>query len=280
VIAGGLSFFALLSASPLFIAIVSLYGLAADPSLVEDQMNHLATILPHDVRLIVADQLRGIVGMSRDSLGLGGMLSIGTALWVASKGTFYLLRSLNTAFGVVETRSIIRVKVLSVLITALLVVVAVVAFALVAILPWVVEIMLGHEGRAATAIELGRWPALGLAMTFTLSLLYRHGPNRGPDARWRWWTPGSAAATVGWLAGSYGLSRFVSSYGKLNETYGSLGAIVVLMTWLYLSAFLVLLGALVDAAPSRRAADLASPKPSGGKAMEQRMTGTSDSKLA
>jgi membrane protein len=247
VIAGGLAFFALLSASPMLIAIVSLYALFADPSLVEDQVNRVATILPHDVRLIVAEQLREIVGLSGNGLGLGGVLSIGVALWIASKGTFYLMRSLNTAFGVMETRSIARVKALSLLITAMLVVGSVVAFALVAVLPWVAGTVLGDAGHARTAVEIGRWPALALAMTLALSLLYRYGPNRGPDARWRWCTLGSAAATLGWLAGSFGFSVYVSSFPKFNETYGSLGAIVVLMTWLYCGAFLVLLGALVDA---------------------------------
>jgi membrane protein len=250
VIAGGLAFFALLSASPMLIAIVSVYGLVADPSLVEDQVNRLAAILPLDVRHIVAEQLRGIVGLSRGSLGLGGTLSIGVALWLASKGTFFLMRSLNTAFGVAETRSIARVKALSVVITALLVVVVVVAFALVAVLPPTLGIVLGPSTHLRAAIELGRWPALAVAMTFVLGLLYRHGPNRRPPPRWRWWTLGSSVATVGWLAGSYGLSFYVSSFTKFNEIYGSLGAIVVLMTWLYWGAFLVLLGALVDVSVS------------------------------
>jgi membrane protein len=251
VIAGGLAFFALLSASPLLITIVSLYGIFSDASVVQDQVNRLAEILPHDIQQIVGEQLREIVGLSGNRLGLGSIISVGAALWVASKGTFFLLRSLNTAFGVVETRSIAKVRAISVLITGMLVVGAVVAFAVVAVLPSVVGIVLGHAahaGYARTAIELGRWPALALAMTLALSLLYRHGPDRGSVERWRWWTPGSATVTVGWLAGSIGFSAYVSSFTKFNETYGSLGAVVVLMTWLYLSAFLVLLGALVDAA--------------------------------
>jgi membrane protein len=250
VVAGGLAFFALLSASPLLIAIVSLYGLIADPLAVEDQINRLATILPPDVQLIVADQLRAIVALSRDGLSIGTVLSVGTALWIASKGTFYLLRSLNNAFGLVETRSIPKVKALSVLITAMLAIGSTIAFALVAVLPPVVAIALGHS-RTASAIELARWPVLALTMTLVLSLLYRYGPNHEPGTRWRWWTPGSAAATIGFLAGSYGFSYYVSSFEKFNETYGSLGAVVVLMTWLYCGAFLVLLGALVDA--TRRA---------------------------
>jgi membrane protein len=155
---------------------------------------------------------------------------------------------MNTMFGVVETRSIPRVKLISILVTALLVTSAVVAFALIAVLPYVLELVFGHKGYSRSAIELGRWPALAITMSLALAFLYRYGPDRGAPVRWRWWTPGSAAATLGWLAGSYAFSVYVSHFATFNETYGSLGALVVLMSWLYLSAFLVLLGALVDAA--------------------------------
>jgi membrane protein len=255
VVAGGLAFFALLSATPLLIAVVSIYGLASDPSLVEVQVNSLAEILPDDIRVIVAEQLRSIVALSPDRLGVGALLSIGGALWLASKGTFYLLRSLNTAFGIVETRSILRVKITSVVVTTLLVASAVLAFGLVAVLPAALVIVFGHVTHVRTAIELGRWPALALTMSLALSLLYRFGPNREAPARWRWWTPGSIAATIGWLAGSYGFSLYVSRFATFNQTYGSLGALVVLMSWLYLSAFLILLGALIDAAPCVQAPD-------------------------
>jgi membrane protein len=255
VIAGGLAFFALLSATPLLMAVVSVYGLVFDPAVVEVQVNGLAEILPHDIRAIVADQLRSVVALSTGSLCVGALLSIGGALWLASKGTFYLLRSMNTVFGVVESRSIARVKVISVLITALLVTSAVVAFGLIAVLPYVLELVFGHRGYARSVIELGRWPALAITMSLALALLYRFGPDRGAPVRWRWWTPGSAAATLGWLAGSYGFSVYASRFATFNETYGSLGALVVLMSWLYLSAFLVLLGALVDAARSEHGRD-------------------------
>ncbi|MCL2449814.1 MAG: YihY/virulence factor BrkB family protein, partial [Polyangiaceae bacterium] len=171
VIAGGLAFFALLSATPLLIAVVSVYGLAFDPAVVEVQVNGLAEILPADIRVIVADQLRSVVALPRDRLSVGALLSIGGALWLASKGTFYLLRSLNAVFGVAETRSIIRVKVISVLFTTLLVTSAVLAFGLVAVLPYVLKLVLGHAGYARTAIELGRWPAVAMTISLALTLL-------------------------------------------------------------------------------------------------------------
>jgi membrane protein len=251
VLAGGLAFFALLSASPLLIAVVSIYGLVCDPSVVEFQVNRLAEILPDDIRAIVADQLRSVVALSRDSLGVGALFGIGGALWLASKSTFYLMRSLDAMFGVVESHSIVRVKTASVVVTTLLVASSVLAFGLVAVLPSVLELVLGHRRHAESAMELGRWPALAIATSLALSFLYRFGPNREAPASWRWWTLGSATATLGWLAGSYGFSFYVSRFATFNETYGSLGAVVVLMSWLYLSAFLVLLGALVDATRSK-----------------------------
>jgi membrane protein len=245
IVAGGVAFFALLSGTPLLLAVVSIYGLVSDPEKVEQQVNHVGKLLPHDARALVAEQLDEIVAVSSGELGLGAILSIVGALYVGSKGTFYLFRSLNLAYGERETRGLVRVKVTAILFTVLFILVAVIAIGAVAVLPAVLGLF-GVGRHAERLIELGRWPALAVAVMIGLELVYRFGPDRKAP-RWHWLTIGSVTATSGWLASSYLFSLYVAHFGTFNETYGSLGTVVVLMVWLYLSASLLLVGALINA---------------------------------
>ena len=184
----------------------------------------------------VAEQLDEIVAVSSGQLGLGAILSIVGALYVGSKGTFYLFRSLNLAYGERETRGLVKVKVTAILFTVLFILAAVIAIGAVAVLPAVLGLF-GVGQHAERLIELGRWPALAVAVMIGLELVYRFGPDRKAP-RWHWLTIGSVTATSGWLARSYLFSLYVAHFGTFNETYGSLGTVVVLMVWLYLSATL------------------------------------------
>jgi membrane protein len=250
IVAGGVAFFALLAGTPLLIAVVSIYGLVSDPATVEQQVNYLAKILPDDVRALLAQQLNEIVALSPSQLGAGAAISIVGSLWVGSKGTFYLFRSLNVAYGERETRGLVKLSVTAFVFTLLFILGAVIAIGAVAVLPAVLG-LLGLGRHAETLIGVGRWPALAGAVMITLGLLYRFGPDRKAPS-WHWLAIGSITATLGWLALSYLFSLYVARFGAFNETYGSLAAVVVLMVWLYLSASLVLLGALINAALERR----------------------------
>jgi membrane protein len=245
ILAGGVAFFALLSGTPLLIAVVSIYGLISDPATVEAQVNHLAKLLPDDVRALLAEQLDAIVELSPGRLGLGAALSIASALWVGSKGAFYLFRSLNLAYGERETRGLVKVKVTAFVFTLLFIFVSVIAIGVVAVLPAAFG-LLGFGEHAEMLIEFGRWPALAAAVMISLGILYRFGPDRKAPT-WHWLAIGSVTATLGWLALSYLFSLYVAHFDKFNQIYGSLAAVVVLMVWFYLSATLLLLGAMINA---------------------------------
>jgi membrane protein len=245
VVGAGLAFFALLSLFPMLLAVISVYGLVADPSTVEHQLAQLARILPPDVRLLLEQQLHDIVMASPQRLGLGAAASMLGALWAASKAVTYLFMSLNVAYGERETRHPIRLKATAVAFTVGFVLFVVTAIGLVAVLPAIAG-MLGLGPHIETLINLARWPVLALAGMFGLAVIYRFGPDRR-DAKWRWVSPGAAFATGAWLLLSALFSFYVSSFGRFNETYGALGTAIVLMLWLFLTCFLALLGAVINA---------------------------------
>jgi membrane protein len=243
IISAGLAFFALLSTTPLLGALVSIYGLVSDPSQVEKQVNALAEVLPHETRQLIADNLKAIVHTSRRSLGLGAGVSVVTTLWAGSKGVFYLLRALNIAAGVQETRGFLPMKVIAFLFTVGTLVLSTLSIALVALLPLALKALgLGTvEGRL---LAYGRWPVLTLGMLMGLELLYRYGPAH--KATWRGFSPGTLVTTAAWIILSLSFSNFVELTGRFKH-YGGMGAGVSLLLWLFLSAFLFLVGAELNA---------------------------------
>jgi membrane protein len=245
VIAAGLGFFALLSIFPLLIAIVSIYGLVADPNAVSAQFMQISGILPPDLRVILEERLQEIVAASSQQLGLGAVLSILAALWASSKVITYLFMSLNVAYGERETRSLIELKATALLFTFGFVVFVVLSIGLVAVVPAVANLF-GVGGLAESALQVGRWPLLAASIVIALASLYRFGPNRR-DAKWQWITPGASVATIAWLGLSAVFSLYVSNFGKVNEIYGSLGSMIVVMLWFFLTCFLILLGAEINA---------------------------------
>jgi membrane protein len=251
--AGGLAFFALLSGAPLLLAVVSIYGLLADPSVLEAEVRHLAEILPSDARALVANELYKIVALSDDRLGIGAVASIAGGVWSGSKGTFFLFRALNLACGETESRRTSVLKLTALAFTLLMIVTVAIILGLVACVPALLG-FIGLDAHAQSLIELGRWPVVAALAVLLLALIYRFGPDhRSP--RFRWISTGSAVAILGWLGCSYLFSLYVAHFGEFNEVYGSLGAFVILMIWLHLSAFLILVGAVIDTKMAARSAN-------------------------
>ena len=244
-LAAGVAFFALIAMVPAFIALVSLYGLLADPGDVQRQVADLTQAMPTEARDLIEQQLESIVSTSSSSLGTGLVIGLALALWSASSG----MRSLMSGIGVVykegDGRGFLKIRLLSLLLTLGAVVFVVGAFFVVAFLPSLLaDTGMGTAGRVAVSIL--RWPLLGLGMLAGLAVLYRYAPDRA-DAELRWITPGSLIAIGLWLAGSIGFSVYTANFGSYNETYGSLGAVVILLLWLYLSAFVILLAGEINA---------------------------------
>lgn len=249
-LAAGVAFFGLLALVPALVALVSVYGLVADPSDVSRHVGDLLGAAPAEMRDLVENQLEAVTERSSSSAGIGALVGIVVALWSASSGMKHLIDALNAAYDEEEGRGFLKVRGLSLLLTVGAIVFLLVAFGTLAIVPAVLEgSALGDAAQAF--IQVLRWPALALAFGTALAVLYRYAPSRD-DAEWRWVTPGAGVATVLWLVGSGLFSLYVSRFGTYDETYGSLGGVVVAMLWLFLTALVVILGAELDAETERQ----------------------------
>lgn len=249
ILAGGVAFYSVLAIFPAMVALLSIYGLVSDPADVTRQINDLSAGLPTEVRRLLVDQLEAVASTSGSSLTAGLVVSVLAATWAASKGMKALMEAINVAYDEDETRGFVKVRLLAYGFTVggvLLVVTTV--FAITA-LPALGE-HLGAVGRITASIV--RWPILAAVMLLGLAVIYRFAPAR-EGARWQWVTPGSLVAGLLWVVGSILFAIYVNNFGSYNETYGSIGAVVVLMLWLYLTAFVVLLGAELNGEAERQA---------------------------
>ena len=240
VIAGGVAYYAFLAIFPALAAVILIYGLFADPTAIEQNVASLSAI-PSDVRDMLSQQLTNLARQSNGSLSVGVGVSILFAVWSATKGMKALITSLNIAYDEQEHRGFLRRTAVTLLFTLGLIGLGAFAVVLVAVFPAAVD-RIGLPDVVATVIQWARWPILAAAVLLGLALLYRYGPSR-EHARWRWVTWGSAIGTAIWLAASAAFSFYVSHFGSYNKTYGSVAAIVILLTWFLLSAYVVVLGA-------------------------------------
>jgi membrane protein len=251
-LAAGVAFFALLALVPALIALVSLYGLFADPSTVEENVRELLGAAPEEVRELVIAQLQSITQDANAAVGLAAVIGILIALWSASSGVKHLIEAINTAYDEDETRGFVKVRGLSLLLTLGALVFLVGAFFLIALLPSLLaDTGLGDAARIAVGVL--RWVVLLVGMVVALAILYHYGPDRD-NPRWRWVSTGAIVATLLWLAGSALFAVYAANFGKYNETYGSLASVIVVMLWLYLTCAAILLGAELNAELERQTA--------------------------
>ena len=241
VVAAGVAFYAMLAVFPALAALVSGYGLVANPADVQQQLSAVAGVLPAEAYSLLDKQLTAIVTKPQSALSLAAVAAILFALWSAAKGVKALIVALNIVYDETEKRGFLKLNAVAVCLTAGGIVFIGLALASVVVLPVVLE-ALGLGGIAETLIRLLRWPLLAAVVYIALTVLYRFGPNR-TEAQWKWVSWGAILATALWLAASALFSFYVASFGNYNETYGSIGAVVVLLMWFYIGAYIVLLGA-------------------------------------
>jgi membrane protein len=242
-VAAGVTFFGLLSLFPALGAFASLYGLFADVGDARRQIASLAGLLPGGALTVIGDQMTRLAGADHGRLGLAFLVSLILSLWASNAGIKALIAGLNVSYEEVERRRFIRLNLVTLSFTVGAIAFTVLGMAAVAAVPATLA-GLGISG--LNGLSALRWPVLLLVMIGLLSLLYRYGPCR-EHARWRWITPGSVAASIGWMAMSLGFSWYVANFGHYDRTYGSLGAIVGFMTWIWLSLIVVLFGAELNA---------------------------------
>jgi membrane protein len=244
-LAAGVTYYVLLALFPGITALVSIYGLIADPAIIEQQLNALSSIMPREAIQIIGGQLHFLASQSHKALGFASIAGILVSLWSANAAISALFDALNVVYGEREKRNYFKRTALTLCFTAGLVLFMVVALAGIVVLPAVLNFMsLGGAGE--WIISLLRWPALLVLLVIGLAILYRFGPSRA-DARWRWLTWGSVAAAILWLVASILFSWYAANFASYNKTYGSLGAIIAFMVWTWISMTIVLLGGELNA---------------------------------
>jgi membrane protein len=252
-LAAGVAFYGFLAFVPLLAATVLVYGLAAEPETVAEHIRQLFGVLPEDAAALIGDQLRSMTESPDSAKGWSLVVAIALAVYGASKGSGAIVTALNIAYEVEESRGFVKSTLLSLLMTVGALVVLVVAAAGISAMGWVEALFPGFPGWARSLLQILFWTVAVATMGFGLAAVYRYAPNR-PDAPWMWISPGSAAAALLWLAGSLGFGLYVSQFGNYNATYGSLGGVVVFLTWLYLSAYIVLMGGEMNSELERQQA--------------------------
>ncbi|MBS0536134.1 MAG: YihY/virulence factor BrkB family protein [Proteobacteria bacterium] len=240
-LAAGVVFYGLLAIFPALTALVSSYALFADATTIGVHLNLIASVMPAGAFSIVTEQVTSIVSRTTGNLSFTFVLGLALAVWSANAGVKAIIDALNIVYGVKERRAFIRLNLVSLAFTVGALAAMLTAFAAIVVVP----VMLSYlplYGYDATFLPLLRWPALFVGVMFGLAVLYRFGPDRRP-AHWQFVSPGVVFATAAWLGGSVLLSWYLGSFADYDATYGSLGAGIGLMMWLWMTAIVVLAGA-------------------------------------
>ncbi len=259
-IAAGVAFYAFLSIFPAMAAVIAIWGYWADPIAIAEQMELLTDVVPETAYQLIDAQITQLISTNRSTLQWASIASIVLAIWSARASVAALIRGLNAVTEAPHRMNPVRRVLVAYGMTALLVLVALLAFAAVVVIPAGMAFLRLPAG-VEIAVEGAKWIVLLCVVYLAVALVYRFGPNRR-HARMPWLTPGAAIAVIAWAIGSFALASYVRNFDRLNEVYGSLGAVVALLLWFYVSALVTLLGAqlnteLLRVLTARRAAEKA-----------------------
>ncbi len=243
--AASVTYYALLAFFPALAALISIYGLVADPATIGKNLNALSGVVPGGGMQIINDQVHALTSSPAKALGFGAIVGLLTSLWSANAGIKSLFDALNAVYEERETRSFFHRTWLSLAFTAGALIFVVLAMTVVIAVPAILNYV-GLGPIAATLLDLGRWPLMLAALMLFLALVYRYGPSRA-KAKWRWISWGSAFAGILFILASAAFSYYAANFGNYNKTYGSLGAVVGFMTWIWISTSIVLVGAELNA---------------------------------
>ena len=262
--AAAVTFYALLALFPAIAALVSIYGLFADPASIQQQLDSASGVLPGGAIDVIRDQLNSLAAQPRGTLGVSFVIGLVVALWSANGGIKALFDALNVVHGEKEARSFIRLNAITLAFTLAMIGFVLVAMACIVALPVALNYLPGFMGFILNII---RWPVMLVVVAIALAVIYRYGPSRD-EPKWRWITWGSTFAALAWLAFSAIFSFYAAHFGSFNKTYGSLGAVIGFMTWMWLSVAVILLGAKLNAETEHQTArdtTEGSPKPLGAR---------------
>jgi membrane protein len=238
-LSAGVAFYALLALFPAIIAGVSIYGLVANPETVRQQLDELTKMLSPETAKLIGEQIKQVTSGAGGALGLATVIGILTALWSASSGMKALITGVNLAYDETEGRKFLKLRGLALLLTLGAMVLMAIALTLIVAFPALTD---SWPTVLRWTAGILRWVLLAALLIVGLAVLYRYAPDRD-EPKWSWVSWGSGIAALLWVLASIGFSVYASSFGNYNKTYGALAGVIILMLWLYLSAFVVLVGA-------------------------------------
>jgi membrane protein len=263
-VAAGVAFYGLLALFPAITACMAIAGLLTEPQGIVDQLAQIGQLLPAQAADIIIGQASAVAGSDEGGLGIAAVFGILLAIYSASKGMASLMEGMNVAYDEGEDRGFIKLTLLKLGLTLFLIIGFLLGVGVAMVLPAI----FGNFGLGPVVEWTARaisWAVLVLLTVFGLAVLYRYGPSRDRP-EWKWVTPGAMLATLLWVVGSVGFAFYVGNFANYNETFGTLGGVIVLLMWLWLSAYIVLLGAEIDSemeAQTRRDTTVGPDEPMG-----------------
>jgi membrane protein len=262
-VAAGVAFYAFSALVPLLTAFVLTYGLVAEPSSVVSHTQMLTNAMPRESAGIIGEQLKSMSESAGAKTGFALLIALLIAIYGASKGAGSLMTGLNIAWGTKESRGFVKRTLVAIGLVTGSVVAMVGAILAMSVMNFMEELMPALGGLGHFIVKLLSFALAAVLVMAVLAAVYRYGPDR-PNAKWKWVTPGSIVATIVWVLATIGFGFYVSNFGSYNATYGSLGAVIVFLTWLYLTAYIILLGAEMNAVLEQEVA--AAPEANQGQA--------------
>jgi membrane protein len=241
--AAAVTFYALLALFPAITALVSIYGLFADPATLQQHLDSVSSLLPGGAVDVIRDQLNRLAAEPRSTLGVSFFFGLIISLWSANGGIKALFDALNVVYEERERRSFIRLNAITSAFTVAMIAFVIIALACIVAVPVALNYLPGFIG---LILNIARWPLMLVLVTLALACIYRYGPSRD-QPKWRWITWGSAFAAFAWLGFSAIFSFYAAKFGSFNKTYGSLGAVIGFMTWMWLSIAVMLIGGKMNA---------------------------------
>lgn len=244
-VAAGVTFYLLLAFFPALAAIVSLYGLIADPADIAEHLKELASVLPAGAFEVFSDQIQSLINHRDSTLGIAFFVGLSVALWSSHNGTLAVFDAVNVAYEEEEKRGLLRLNLIALVFTLGAILVALIMIGTIALMPTIVDSLWLAPWKENLALVV-RWPFLLAMMFVALTAVYRFGPSRQP-AKLRWITWGAALATLAWFLMTLGFSWYLSNFADYSATYGTLGGLIGFLVWIWLSVAILIVGAELNA---------------------------------